>query len=135
MDRQETGGAAPARRLGAQLQREQDRRMKAEMDAYQARLDSSPISWIIAILMPIVPFAPLVLPLWLGRRWEPVWQRASRVFAVVYVVGSAGIIVWVSQTGSNIAPLWFYIFATVATVAWLATWLAHTIMSRHNTPT
>ncbi|MGH7148762.1 MAG: hypothetical protein ACREIJ_12805 [Nitrospiraceae bacterium] len=117
----------------AQLQREQDRRMKAEMDAYQARLDSSPISWIIAILMPIVPFAPLALPLWLGRRWEPAWQRGSRVFAVVYVVGSAGIIIWVWQTGSNIAPIWFYLFATVATVAWLAIWLAHTITSRRTT--
>ncbi|MGH7147085.1 MAG: hypothetical protein ACREI9_02475 [Nitrospiraceae bacterium] len=115
-----------------QLQHAQDRRMKAESDVYNARLESSPLAWIIMLMMPIVPFAPLVLPLWLGRRWEPAWRRRARVFAAVYVVCSAGIIIWVSQTGSNIAPLWFYIFATAATVAWLAIWLAHTLASRRS---
>lgn len=104
--------------------------MKAEMEAYRARTDSSPLTWALGILMPIVPWAPLVLPLWLGRRWEPPWRRGSRLFAVVYVVASAGLIIWIWQTGSNIAPLWFFLFAAVATVAWLAIWLAHTLMSR-----
>jgi hypothetical protein len=123
--------AAPRPRADwvAQLQDEQARRMKAESEVQQARLSSSPLTWIIAMLMPIVPFAPLVLPLWLGRRWEPGWQRGSRLFAVLYVVGSAAIILWVRQTGSNIAPLWFYLFATAATVTWLAIWAAHIIMS------
>jgi hypothetical protein len=113
-----------------QLQGEQDRRMKTEMEAYKARLNASPLTWIVGILMPIVPFAPLVLPLWLGRNWDPPWRRRARLFAAVYVVCSIGIIAWVAQTGSNIAPLYFYFFATAATLAWLAVWLAHALALR-----